>query len=261
QRLYRHLAQGHNLRGFALPMRLTKPMVRFFCQAPAHFTVGSALRWCQVRGLGAGPELANAIVATHLSTTFASAAFWTYVLEFLIMWRDLEPRMVPFVVEYLRRHPAQFFGKRRQHPQFRYRFLLEVRRERAKLRLDRSPKLSWAPSRIEGFEYVEAPHAQRPAPVWTIRELTNSHDLLVEGRELRHCVARYTNACANRATTIWSLERSEGAQTERHLTIQLDPTRRRILQARGKFNRPPTEKPRQILQLWADANRLKIGTP
>jgi PcfJ-like protein len=260
QRLYRHLAQGHNLRGFALPMQLTKPMVRFFCQAPAHFTVGSALRWCQVRGVGGSPDLANAVAATHLATSFASDAFWRDVIEFLIAWRDLEPRMVPFVVDFLRHHPAQFFAERRRDPEFRQRLLLEVRRRSAKLELDRPPKHSWAPSRIKGFEYVETRQPQRPAPVWTIRELTNSHDLIVEGRELRHCVARYTKACADRATTIWSLERSDGAETDRHLTIQLDPTRRRILQARGKFNRPPQEKGRQILQLWAEANRLKIGT-
>jgi hypothetical protein len=113
QRLYRHLSQGHNLRVFALPIRLTKPMARFFWQAPAHFTVDSALRWCQVRGLGGGPELANAIAATHLAGSFASDAYWTDVIEFLIAWRDLEPRTVPFIVDFLRHHPAQFFAERR----------------------------------------------------------------------------------------------------------------------------------------------------
>jgi hypothetical protein len=227
-------------------------MARFFWQAPAHFSVDAALRWCQVRGLGGGPELATAIAATHLAASFASDAFWTGVIEFLIVWRDLEPRMIPFIIEFLRHHPAQFFAERRRGPEFRQRLLLEVRRRSAKLQLDRPPKHSWAPSRIKGFEHVETRQPQRPAPVWTIRELTNSHDLIVEGRELRHCVARYTKACANRATTIWSLKRSEGALTERQLTIQLDPMHRRILQARGKFNRPPTEKARQILRLWAD---------
>ncbi len=55
---FRHLAAGHNLRGLQLPIEVTKPMVRFFLEAPSHLGVNQALAWSRLRASGIEPRAA-----------------------------------------------------------------------------------------------------------------------------------------------------------------------------------------------------------
>ncbi len=262
QRLYVHLARGHKIRGFSTPIRLTKCMAQFFPHAPAHLTIEQALRWCQVRGLGGSESLAVAVAATHLGRVFGSEGYWMEVLKMLIDWPELQPNLVAPIGEFLRRHPETDLPKSsaQRGSVTRRRLVAKVKKWMTEERVfGPQPRLSWGPTRIPGFEYVETRKHEWRARSWTIHELTNSDELIEEGRDLRHCVATYAKACAKRNTSIWSLRHHRLERSQRLLTIEVNPTKRMIVQARGKFDSPKFAKTRTILEMWARANGLAIA--
>ena len=59
-------------------------MAHEFAHAPAHFPIGFALRWAQVRGLGGSDALGLALASTWLSDHFWGDDFWTAFILFAI---------------------------------------------------------------------------------------------------------------------------------------------------------------------------------
>jgi hypothetical protein len=82
--------------------------------------------------------------------------------------------------------------------------------------------------------------------VWSFRELTSGRQLLQEGREMHHCVQSYAERCLTGLDSIFSLS----LNARRCLTIQVNPTRKNIVQARGLCNRRPTPEEDFVMGLW-----------
>jgi hypothetical protein len=88
------------------------------------------------------------------------------------------------------------------------------------------------------------------APVaWTVRELTSSQALAEESLAMHHCVASYGHRCAQGRSAIFSL--CSGGL--RKITVELDPTSHRIVQARGACNRAATSEEQAVLARWLSA--------
>ena len=68
---------------------------------------------------------------------------------------------------------------------------------------------------------------------------------------MQHCVASYIQACARRKTSIWSMQVQTGETRKRVLTIEVLPADRRIRQAKGKKNSPPSATAATMLHRWA----------
>ena len=49
------------------------------------------------------------------------------------------------------------------------------------------------------------------------------------------------------------------AGQEHVLTIEIDPSTRTIVQAKGKLNTPPSPEARKIMQKWAIEKYLTVG--
>lgn len=84
---------------------------------------------------------------------------------------------------------------------------------------------------------------------WTVRELTSSMELADESHAMSHCVASYDYRCAHGASAIFSLSFAG----DRQVTVELEPTSRRIVQARGKNNRGCLPRELQVLRRWLDS--------
>ncbi len=112
--------------------------------------------------------------------------------------------------------------------------------------LEGLPK-SWSPTRLKPF-MGDAVDDQRS---FRIREITEAVELIVEGREMHHCVASYIKKCAAGESSIWSLR----LRDERRVTIEVERSCR-IVQARGPQNRYPTETERAVIEKWAQRERL-----
>jgi len=87
---------------------------------------------------------------------------------------------------------------------------------------------------------------------WAIQELVDSGALHTEGRAMRHCVYSYANRCRRGETTIWSLRLRINGEEKRMATIEVDPRRRSIIQARAKCNLRPGVRSLEIIRQWAD---------
>jgi hypothetical protein len=113
--------------------------------------------------------------------------------------------------------------------------------------------IRWARSHIG--EFVGRDEAGR---AWTIRELLDSDEMAAEGKAMEHCVATYTDWCARRLTSIWSvgIETPEGRQ--RVVTVEVNPTSREVVQAKARCNEGPDESCLSILKEWAGREGLKM---
>lgn len=258
QRLYKHLALGNHIRGAQLPIKLDRCASEFFYQAPHHLGVNQAVRWSQIRGLGGDNKLATAIAETRLGATFSHEAFWEQLLRMITQQKNLDLSLIGPMVDFLHRHKIV------NHRQFRRlvpgsRFQTLVRLVVDWQKRNPNPVLTWKPCGIRGYRFVPPQQHEWSSLQWSIEELTDSLQLIEEGKQLRHCVASYARYCAKGETTIWSM-RSIGSLTEqRRLTIQVDAHKRLIRTALGFCNGRPSHEMRQILQNWANREGLRMA--
>lgn len=261
QSWFRHLGLGHGIRGVETPIKLTKIMARQFLQARDHYLVIQALRWGQIRGFGADEPLADAIVATRLGSSFDHDEYWSQVIRFLIDNPCFGTSNVASIIEYLnfnrrllKQHAPGLLKRKKADA-----FLQEVKRWRSEpVVMRRSTSLKWKATGIDGLDYLDEQRVWDPRQ-WTIRELLDSNDLLDEGRNMRHCVGTYGLTCCRGDSSIWSMTCSDSSeQNRRELTIEVDPTEKAIVQARGLRNSRPTPEARRVMLLWAEREGLKV---
>lgn len=96
--------------------------------------------------------------------------------------------------------------------------------------------------------------------VYVIKQIMTPWELYLEGRDMRHCVFSYLNCCRKGIISIFTLYKqvpSEGKVPL--LTIELDNCTRRIVQARGMFNRMYQPMERQVMEEWAEEHRLELA--
>ncbi|QDU47429.1 hypothetical protein Mal52_59600 [Symmachiella dynata] len=271
--LYLHLARGAGIRSFQLPFEfpLTKPVARWFAEAPDGLSPFAALRWSQVRALGGDDRLACLIAKdTLLRAPTVDDAYWESVLRFLVrnmpICRDEIQSIIRFIFEQ-RFRPAELIwghggGPAPLQPDFslRGRSLMSLRRHMANWRdevqlqlLLPGAKKFWEPTNIGDF------HCIQNDAIWTIRELLTDRDLYIDGENMRHCVATYIKACSRRKTSIWSMRVRRGDVRRRVLTIEVRPRSKLVWQAQGKRNTDPTPDAMQILRQWAAQEQLDLS--
>ncbi len=274
-----HVGGGRNIRTAPdCPVHLTKMQAHHFSQAPADFSLIAALRWGQVRGLGGGEPLAQAIGETRLEKILPDEPFWASVIHFFV---NNEARMpasaVGPLVDFIF---SQKFGDEPDNsdaPELTFsmkgRTLAALQKRvdewHEQLAKDsRRPRKSWAPTGIVGFHACER-DAYGTANEWTVRELLDSKSLQDEGREMRHCVFTYAGGCSQGTTSIWSLRVRPGndVKTHRLLTIEVNNARRAIVQVRGRCNKTlgaqkgnaRMRRAGEMLRRWAREARLSVA--
>lgn len=112
-------------------------------------------------------------------------------------------------------------------------------------------RLAWHKSPIKAYRYLEKRPEEETDRVWSIQELLDSDALYAEGRAMRHCVYTYANLCWRGETTIWSLRLRVDSGEKRMATIEVNPRKRSIVQARGKCNQRPGTRSLEIMHQWA----------
>jgi hypothetical protein len=273
---FKHLGLGRSIGTAGLPLRLTRAMTHLFGQAPHHFSAVAALRWAQVRGLGGCEPLARAVLGTRLGKVLENEEFWESVLHFFINHPSLDLAQVGPVVDFLQHQKFErrecvsaegIFGKQpppRPDYSMKGRTVSSIFRQveewhRQLGREPHQPSLSWRHSPFRDFRLVEGSEALGDMRVWTISELLTSRALFLEGQAMRHCVATYTERCAKRRTSIWSMRVENQRGRRRVLTIEVDVPKRTICQARRKCNRFPKAVEREVMERWAAHEGLKVA--
>ena len=77
---------------------------------------------------------------------------------------------------------------------------------------------------------------------------------------MKHCVASYTHYCAQGRSAIFSLRKySNGVLHDIMATIEVNVFLKRIVQAKGKMNKPISEEAKKYIESWAAKTMLTIN--
>lgn len=267
QRWYIQTGRGDSPRRLAnMPFEMTRRAAHLLAKSPATLTIEQALRWTQVRAMGARPIVADAIIASPIGTDFSRDDFWLTVVRFLIDQAMLDPAQVGPIVDYIhnQRYEPVIQGDGNMapaQPNFSMkglsvdRLLRQVRQWHGRLaaRSAHQAFIRWEPSGIPGKMWTEG--TGRNEKQLSIRELLDSNALQAEGARMQHCVGSYAYSCKQGRAAIFSFV----AKATPLLTIEVAPQSRRIVQARGKRNRAATTDEMRILRIWAVQADLQIA--
>lgn len=267
-------SRGASFRSLDLPIVMTRKMEHLFLASQDHLPVELALRKAELLALGAPGAFVKAILSTSLATDLRDSEFWRTVWHFLIAHaRDLEPGQIGPMIDYIqavRREEGTFetgadalgFNS----PQSA--FSMKGRTVQSMLRLMKNwhqslgrsdgAAFSWAKSPFQPYLLEEPARDESEKPRrWHITELTDSGQLRNESAELHHCVASYADRCYRGASSIWSIRLWKGEKVHHVLTVEIDPKRRAVVQARGRANRAASGRSLRLLQDWAAREKLR----
>jgi hypothetical protein len=239
-----------------LQVPLTKRMCHLFMQSPSNLGFLEAIRHTQVSVFGGDRRLANVIASSRLLRGIRpDEEFWSTVIQ----WVCAQPMLAPSQI-----HPIfDWIGRQRQEIQH---FSMKGRTGLSVLRsvdewhgeLAREQKVHGHRYDPSGFKpwfadrKVRLPSGEHHIEEHCITEISTSKELAAEGRALRHCVYSYSWSVQRGGISIWSY-RVDG---ERTLTLEVDNRTKRVVQCRGRANRPPTWSEMSQIERWMRENGL-----
>lgn len=268
-------SRGASFRSLDLPVALTRKMERIFLASHDHLRIEPAIRRAELLALDMPSRFAKAILCTRLAVDLRHGDFWRTVWMFLSANADeVDPAQIGPMIDFIQaiRHDRIVTdtpeGRVELDPP-RPGFSIKGRTMPSMLRLMRDwhrslgghiPAFSWERSPYRPLVFDEPPGEDSEVPKrWYLTELTDSAQLRNEGAALHHCVASYADRCYRGTSRIWSLRFWKGESIRHVLTIEVDPGRRAIVQARGRANRSASGKSLRLLQLWASRERLRMA--
>jgi hypothetical protein len=250
-------------------------MEHIFLGSRDHFGIEYALRRAELLGLGAAQPLADAVLATRPALDMDNGEFWRTVWLFLVGNAvPIDGAQVGPIIDFVHavRHERVAVDTAdgivmREPPQ--PQFSLKGRTARSVLRLmdewhrelgSATGGLSWQPSPLRPLLLQMPQEDTSTSPVsWELTELTSSAQLRAEGAALRHCVSSYSHNCLKGTSRIWSLRRRRDSNVRSIVTVEVDPARRMVVQARGFRNRRASGKALDLVQTWAAREKLRLG--
>ena len=277
QNWFLHVGQGKSIRtAQRLYFSLAKREAHELMLAPDNYTIEQALRWAQMRALNGNRRMVDAVCGTRLGNRFEHNEFWVSVLRFLVQNPFLDTVHYGPIIDYVQNQkfePREVFvrpGVVEQqpppHPGFTMRgrtadtLLRHVSAWHTQLgREQRTGPAQWKSSGIAGLSLIEGHEQSKNMRRWTITELLNGDALVNEGREMRHCIATYARSCANGHSSVWSMQCENAEGRERVLTIEVRPSARTVMEARGRFNAAPTPQAMRILRQWTEKAGLSLA--
>jgi hypothetical protein len=270
-------SRGASFRSLDLPITMTRKMERIFLASQEHLALEPALRRAELLALGVPVDFMEAILSTRLATDLRNGEFWRTVWMFLVTRAgEMEHTQIGPMIDYIQaiRHdririetqdgimelapPQPAFSMRGRIVPSMLQLMREWHRGLgcheggATFSWSRSPYKTWV------FEEPRRDDAEKPRR-WQMMELTNSAQLREEGAALHHCVGSYAHLCYRRSSSIWSLRILQGEKIRSVLTVEVDPKKRVVIQARGRANRLASGKPLQVLYDWAVREGLHMA--
>lgn len=264
-------SRGASFRSLDLPVAMTRKMEHIFLASQHHLPIEHAFRRAELLALSVPAEFVKAIMSTRLATDLRHSEFWRTVWMFLVAnVDDLDPNQIAPMIDYIQavRHDRTQDGMI-EFGSAQPEFSMKGRTVQSMLRLmkewhrslgAKGPSLSWAKSSFEPFIFIEPSRdGSEISRRWQMMELMNSAQLRREGAALHHCVASYADRCYRGNSSIWSLRFWQAEKIHHVLTVEVDPRRRAVIQARGRANRAASGGPLRLLQDWAAREKLRMS--
>lgn len=251
----------------ALPIALTRRMVHDLLSTPADVGFTDALRRAQVRAAGGDRGLFDAVRASRFGRvvgTTEEEAFWASVIAWAARQPMLDPRRLPPLFDYLeaQRRETPGFSMKGRSAAALLRATDAWHGDLARVKNTRHtvfPSAGFTPGEYEDFRRELGVVVKE---IWRIREILDTEALADEGKRMGHCVYSYAWRIEKGESSIWSLQMEDGrGETGRwHMaTVEVRNDLRKVVQARGRFNRAMTPKETRMVTRWANANGLAMG--
>ncbi|MBX3185666.1 MAG: PcfJ domain-containing protein [Labilithrix sp.] len=265
-----HVAGGGSLYEF-VKTRFEVPLTRKMCHdllaTPAEYKLLDAVRRAQIRAAGGSARLFETWRGTHHGRhvgTENEEVFWASVIAWFAAAAMLDPREVPTLCDYIahrRREDASFSMKGRSA----LAMLRGMREWHQALTNEKvvSSKLFPMSGLSSGtFEDFRRESGETVKQIWRIREVLTAKALAEEGRRMGHCVYSYAWRIERGDTSIWSVQMEDGRGETGNwhmVTLEVRNDLKRLVQARGRFNRAMTPHETRIVTRWAAENRLAFA--
>ncbi|MBS2019049.1 MAG: PcfJ domain-containing protein [Deltaproteobacteria bacterium] len=269
--LVAHVAGGGSMfdfvrTSFAIP--LTRRMCHEVLATPSDYGLLAAIRRAQVRAVGGDRRLFDAWRTTRAASRIGDQgdeAFWFGVLQWFANQAMIDHAGIAPLTDYIAHRRALDPG-----------FSMKGRSEAAMQRVQREwhgdlakaeavvgrffPKSGFSERVYEDFRKDASGAVVREK--WEITEIADAKTLAAEGRRMGHCVFSYAWRIERREVSIWSVQMEDGhGETGRwhQVTVEVRNDLRRVVQARGRFNRQMTPKEARIVTRWAASNGITMS--
>ena len=248
------MKEGH------LPFPLTKKQCHAVMTTPSGLSFLAAVRRAQIQALDGGSKrLFDIYRGTRMAQQIGSVrdeAFWNTVLAFFAKNPMLDLAQLGPLSDYLinRRAENAGFSMKGRTPAALIRDMEEWHGQLARKPMGHQ---TYDPSGFVGGNYernFRDKSGNYVSETWRVDEILTGKDLGAEGRAHKHCVSSYGWSIQRGNCSIWSMSH----QGERKLTIEVRNQVRRVVQARGKYNRQSDSAEFKILNKWANENRLQV---
>jgi len=266
-----HVAAGGSafdlVKSGAMPVPLTRKMCHELLTITGEVPFLEAIRSVQVKACGGDARFLRAWMATPQGRSLGTSAeeeFWFTVLHWFCANPMLPMTEVGPLSDYLafRRREDGAFSMKGRSVLAVQRAMREWHTQMHRVKITGGRDRSFRPS---GFSATDWDRSYREKSgenihdVWHIREALDGKTLADEGRAMSHCVYSYAGLIASGKISIWMLTNENKTGHWRRLTIEVDNVSRRIVQARGRFNKLPEARDLIILKDWAAKNRLELS--
>jgi hypothetical protein len=268
-RIATHVAAGGSLyqtvKTGLMPVPLTRNTCHQLLSRGGEVRFLDAVRKVQVRAAGGDARLFRAWVATRAGRRLHSRAgenFWQTVLAWFSANPMLPQGEVAPLVDYIehRRAESPSFSIKGRSVLAMMRGMREWHGQLAKERAASGRTFS-----ASGLQPMDIDRSRRAASgqhlveIWHFQEILDAKTLADEGRAMKHCVFSYARRIESGECAIWTLTLEDNTGHWRRLTIEVRPSLRQIVQARGPRNRLPEPRDTLALTAWATRNKLQLS--
>ena len=230
-------------------------------QAPKDFTPIQAIKFAEITSLGGSEQMARALLNTRIGTEFSNERkeFYDSIIRYFVKHPMLDIDQYGPIIDYV---IEQKYGG--YHLAAKPNLVMKDRDPNTLLReVDNWHKMlgeikataaeHWGRCSVE--EFTTKIGSNEHAVEYNIQEIINKHELVLEGKKLRHCVATYASSCKAGYVSIWSLWSKDYLNnTKKLITIAL--RQRSVVETRGFANRRPNAQEINIIYQWSRAEGI-----
>jgi len=267
--LVAHVARGGSMADFAkssFDIPLTRKMCHDVLTTPADYGLLAAIRRAQVRAVGGDRRFFDVWRTTRAASRMGDEkeeAFWFSALQWFVNLGMIDYAQIAPLTDYIaqRRHADPGFSLKGRSGGAMMRAQREWHGELAKAEAlvgKFFQKSGFAPGVYDEYRRDACGLVREK---WEVTEVLDAKTLADEGRRMGHCVYSYAWRIEKREVSIWSVQMEDGhGETGRwhQVTVEVRNDLRRVVQARGRFNRQMTAKELRIVTRWASTNRLTM---
>jgi hypothetical protein len=241
------------------PLPLTKKQCHSFLNTPSDWSFMTALRRVQVMSHGGDARLLKAWMNREIGQRLQNNAdeqFWDSVLAWFCKNPMLDLNQLGPLIDYIayRRREDREFSMKGRSAMAMLRAMNDWHGELTRRRQYEDHNYNPSGFKMGHWEITKRERTGHLYQVWHIEEILTSKELHAEGRAHHHCVASYGSSIRTGNVSIWSLS----CNGEKLITIEVRNSARKIVQARGRYNRQTTAEEFKYLTKWANENGLQI---